>query len=55
MRERKGVYLTHIFFPFGPGKEKMPKLSSCREMLERQSKPLSLIYRKLSWLRLTLN
>lgn len=55
MREEKRVYLTQIFFPFGSGKEKIPKLSCCRKILERQSKPLSPIYRKLSWMRLVLN
>ena len=31
MNEKEGVNLTHIFFSFGPEKEKMQKWSSCME------------------------
>lgn len=35
MNEKEGVNLTQIFFPFGPEKEEMQKLSSCMENVKK--------------------
>ena len=35
MNEKEGVNLTHIFFPFGPEREKMQKLLSCMENVKK--------------------